>query len=110
MSSRIDHILETFGRDGLERRLSQHAVAAQCDAMALEAAKSHGLAMLRRRDEALLRTMGEEVAGLGVPEAALAHSERHLYRRVETNRTSHLGVDEPLGWPTANAQCLPSNT
>lgn len=53
-SSRIDQILKTFGQDDLERRLSQHAVAAQSDAMALKAARSHGLAMLRRRDEALL--------------------------------------------------------
>lgn len=61
LPSGIDHIVKTFGRDTLERRLSQHAVAAQSDAMAFETGESYGLAMLRRRDETLLVTMREEV-------------------------------------------------
>ena len=64
MAIRVDHIRETFGPDDLERRLSQHAVVAKSDAIAFMAAGSYGLAMLRRRDEVLLRTMHEEVSVL----------------------------------------------
>ena len=62
MAIRVDHIRKTFGPDDLERRLSQHAVVAKSDAIAFMTAGSYGLAMLRRRDEVLLRTMHEEVS------------------------------------------------
>ena len=61
MPSGINEIVETFGPDALERRLSEHAVAAQNDAKALKASASHGLAMLRLRDETLLRAMHDEL-------------------------------------------------
>lgn len=61
MPSLFDHIVKTFGEDAIERRLSEHVETARSDATAFMGAGSHGLGMLRRRDEALLQAMCEEL-------------------------------------------------
>lgn len=71
MAGRLDHVVKVFGRQRIERRLSEHAVAARSDAETFEGSGSHGLAMLRRRDEALLWAMLDELERTEYPAGSM---------------------------------------
>lgn len=61
MESQIDHLVTSFGRDVVARRLPEHVGTAQSEAVAFGAAGSRALATLRRRDATILRAMRDEL-------------------------------------------------
>ena len=61
MAKQARYLVTTLGREAVAKRLSEHVLIAQREAMAYEAKSSYGLAVVRWRDARLLHAMQQEL-------------------------------------------------